>query len=101
MDITKADWFINFRYIWEHLDIGYMQGMCDLVAPLLVILDDESITYACFCNLMARLSVNFPHSGEAMDMHFANMRSAVPLMFSFLILHQDEKLEIRITNSEY
>lgn len=65
--------FFN-RYIWEHLDIGYMQGMCDLVAPLLVILDDESITYACFCRLMDRLSANFPHSGEAMDMHFANMR---------------------------
>lgn len=27
-------------YVWEHLDIGYVQGMCDLVAPLLVIYDD-------------------------------------------------------------
>lgn len=27
-------------YVWEHLDIGYVQGMCDLVAPLLVIFDD-------------------------------------------------------------
>ena len=28
------------RYVWEHLEVGYVQGMCDLLAPLLVILDD-------------------------------------------------------------
>lgn len=47
--------------------------MCDLVAPLLVIFDDESLSYGCFCKLMERMIENFP-SGGAMDMHFANMR---------------------------
>ena len=28
------------RYVWEHLEVGYVQGMCDLVAPLLVIFDE-------------------------------------------------------------
>ena len=32
---------IMCTYVWDHLDIGYVQGMCDLVAPLLVIFDDE------------------------------------------------------------
>lgn len=27
-------------YVWEHLEVGYVQGMCDLLAPLMVILDD-------------------------------------------------------------
>ena len=27
-------------YIWENLSNGYSQGMCDLLAPLLVILED-------------------------------------------------------------
>lgn len=27
-------------YIWQHIETGYVQGMCDLLAPLLVILDD-------------------------------------------------------------
>lgn len=31
---------IMCTYVWDHLDIGYVQGMCDLVAPLLVIFDD-------------------------------------------------------------
>lgn len=31
---------LSCSYIWQHIDIGYVQGMCDLLAPLLVILDD-------------------------------------------------------------
>lgn len=39
-------WLYIFSYIWRHLDIGYVQGMCDLLAPLLVILDDgESFSF--------------------------------------------------------
>ncbi|XP_035206832.1 small G protein signaling modulator 1-like, partial [Stegodyphus dumicola] len=63
-------------YVWEHLEIGYVQGMCDLVAPLLVIYDDEVLSYSCFCELMKRMVANFPHGG-AMDAHFANMRSLI------------------------
>ncbi len=56
--------------------MGYMQGMCDLVAPLLVILDDEALTYSCFCEQMKRMAANFPQGG-AMDKHFSNMRFLV------------------------
>ncbi|XP_055698855.1 small G protein signaling modulator 2-like isoform X2 [Phlebotomus papatasi] len=68
-------------YVWEHLDVGYMQGMCDLLAPILVILDDESLSYGCFCRLMERMIENFPN-GDAMDMHFANMRSLIQILDS-------------------
>lgn len=53
--------------------MGYVQGMCDLAAPLLVILDDEALAYGCFRKLMERMSANFPSGGGAMDAHFANM----------------------------
>ncbi|XP_072157733.1 small G protein signaling modulator 2 isoform X1 [Bemisia tabaci] len=78
-------------YVWEHLDVGYMQGMCDLVAPLLVIFDNESMTYACFCKLMDRMGANFPHSGGTMDTHFANMRSLIQILDSemFELMHQN------------
>ncbi|GAB6030127.1 hypothetical protein CHUAL_005806 [Chamberlinius hualienensis] len=77
-------------YVWEHLEIGYVQGMCDLVAPLLVIFDDEAKTYSCFCQLMKRMSANFPHGG-AMDSHFANMRSLIQILDSemFELMHQN------------
>lgn len=66
-------------YVWEHLEVGYVQGMCDLAAPLLVIFNDESLTYACFCHLMERMVENFS-SGNAMDCHFANMRSLIQIL---------------------
>nr|XP_016937076.1 small G protein signaling modulator 1 [Drosophila suzukii] len=80
-------------YVWEHLDVGYMQGMCDLVAPLLVIFDDESLSYSCFCKFMERMIENFP-SGGAMDMHFANMRSLIQILDS-------EMYDLMDSNGDY
>ncbi|XP_075159014.1 small G protein signaling modulator 1-like [Haematobia irritans] len=80
-------------YVWEHLEVGYMQGMCDLVAPLLVIFDDEVLTYGCFCKLMERMIENFPNGG-AMDMHFANMRSLIQILDS-------EMYDLMDSNGDY
>ncbi|XP_036392222.1 small G protein signaling modulator 2 isoform X1 [Megalops cyprinoides] len=74
---------IMCSYVWEHLEMGYVQGMCDLLAPLMVILEDECLAYSCFTQLMKRMSQNFP-SGGAMDTHFANMRSLIQILDSEL-----------------
>ncbi|XP_030633162.1 small G protein signaling modulator 2 [Chanos chanos] len=81
---------IMCSYVWEHLEMGYVQGMCDLLAPLMVILDDECLAYSCFTQLMKRMSQNFP-SGGAMDTHFANMRSLIQILDSelFELMHQN------------
>ncbi|XP_013931345.1 PREDICTED: small G protein signaling modulator 1 [Thamnophis sirtalis] len=77
-------------YIWHHIDVGYVQGMCDLLAPLLVILDEEALAFSCFTELMKRMNQNFPHGG-AMDTHFANMRSLIQILDSelFELMHQN------------
>ncbi|KAM5149955.1 small G protein signaling modulator 2 isoform 2-T2 [Callospermophilus lateralis] len=81
---------IMCSYVWEHLDVGYVQGMCDLLAPLLVILDNDQLAYSCFSHLMKRMSLNFPNGG-AMDTHFANMRSLIQILDSelFELMHQN------------
>ncbi|CAF4422624.1 unnamed protein product, partial [Rotaria sp. Silwood2] len=66
-------------YVWDNLTTGYIQGMCDLVAPLLVVFDEEVIAYSCFCYLMKRLLPNFPH-GAGMDEHFGHMRSLLQIL---------------------
>ncbi|XP_006891096.1 PREDICTED: small G protein signaling modulator 2 isoform X2 [Elephantulus edwardii] len=81
---------IMCSYVWEHLDVGYVQGMCDLLAPLLVILDNDQLAYSCFSHLMKRMSQNFPNGG-AMDSHFANMRTLIQILDSelFELMHQN------------
>ncbi|XP_067394123.1 small G protein signaling modulator 2 isoform X2 [Emydura macquarii macquarii] len=81
---------IMCSYVWEHLDVGYVQGMCDLLAPLMVILDDDQLAYSCFSHLMKRMSQNFPNGG-AMDTHFANMRSLLQILDCelFELMHQN------------
>ncbi|XP_033027711.1 small G protein signaling modulator 2 isoform X3 [Lacerta agilis] len=81
---------IMCSYVWEHLDVGYVQGMCDLLAPLMVILDKDELAYSCFTHLMKRMSQNFPNGG-AMDTHFANMRSLIQILDSelFELMHQN------------
>ncbi|KFW06770.1 Small G protein signaling modulator 1, partial [Eurypyga helias] len=81
---------IMCSYIWQHIEIGYVQGMCDLLAPLLVVLDDEALAFSCFTELMKRMNQNFPHGG-AMDTHFANMRSLIQILDSelFELMHQN------------
>ncbi|XP_050976952.1 small G protein signaling modulator 1 isoform X1 [Labeo rohita] len=84
---------IMCSYVWQHLDIGYVQGMCDLLAPLLVVLDDEAMAFSCFTELMKRMNQNFPHGG-AMDTHFANMRSLIQILDS-------ELFELMQQNGDY
>uniref|UniRef100_A0A665WSY4 Small G protein signaling modulator 2 n=1 Tax=Echeneis naucrates TaxID=173247 RepID=A0A665WSY4_ECHNA len=84
---------IMCSYVWEHLEMGYVQGMCDLLAPLMVIMDDECLAYSCFTQLMKRMSQNFPNGG-AMDTHFANMRSLIQILDS-------ELFELMQQNGDY
>lgn len=84
---------IMCNYVWQHLDVGYVQGMCDLAAPFLVIFDDEILAYTCFNQLMKRMVANFPH-GCAMDQHFESLK--------YLMQVLDPKLfEILQNNGDY
>ncbi|CAH8509237.1 unnamed protein product [Schistosoma turkestanicum] len=47
-------------WVWLHLDIGYIQGMCDLLAPILIIFQNEIQSFACFNCLMKWMLPNFP-----------------------------------------
>merc|ERR1719376_516066 len=85
-------------YVWKNLNIGYMQGMCDLAAPLLILFDEESLVYSLFVKLMGRMEKNFPHieknkegSISAMDQHLARLRQLLQILDSQLYEHLTNK----------
>ncbi|KHJ82121.1 hypothetical protein OESDEN_18187 [Oesophagostomum dentatum] len=79
-------------YVRRNLDDGYIQGMCDILAPLLVIFEDEALALECFTMLMSRLRENFPQR-SGMDHCLMNLRSLIqvvdPQIFSMLTSTSD------------
>ncbi len=61
-------------YVWDHLSEGYSQGMCDLLAPILVATDNEPLAYACYLKLMEQSSQLFPPS-SLMNTRLGNLKA--------------------------
>jgi hypothetical protein len=43
---------ILVTYSFYNFDIGYCQGMSDLLSPILVVMEDEADAFWCFAGLM-------------------------------------------------
>lgn len=50
---------ILLTYSFYNFDLGYCQGMSDLLSPILFVMRDESETFWCFVALLERLGPNF------------------------------------------
>ncbi len=73
-----------------------MQGMSDLLSPLLVTMMDEAHAYVCFCALMQRLKKNFMVDGQAMTKMFQHLSEGLmyydPEFFAYLKINQADDL---------
>ena len=77
-------------YALANPDVSYAQGMSDLAAPLLVVFEDEAITYTCFTSLMNRMKSHFLLDGKAMTKKFEHLAFLVqkmdPEFYKFLVM---------------
>eukprot|EP00041_Stephanoeca_diplocostata_P014823 m.279770 g.279770 ORF g.279770 m.279770 type:complete len:689 (+) comp19813_c0_seq3:155-2221(+) len=46
-------------YVFHNPDLGYVQGMLDLLEPILLVVDNEACAHSCFCNLLKRSRPRF------------------------------------------
>ncbi|KAK0397483.1 hypothetical protein QR680_002142 [Steinernema hermaphroditum] len=79
MDTMKN---ILLNYATVYPDINYIQGMSDLLAPLLVTLKNESDTYWCFAGLMQQtLFASAPtQENNMMDVNLEYLRELLKLL---------------------
>uniref|UniRef100_A0AC34GWK5 Rab-GAP TBC domain-containing protein n=1 Tax=Panagrolaimus sp. ES5 TaxID=591445 RepID=A0AC34GWK5_9BILA len=77
---TMKDILMNYAAMFP--DINYIQGMSDLLAPLLSTIRDEAATYWCFVGLMQQTLFSSAPGSEnnMMDINLAFLRDLLKLM---------------------
>lgn len=64
-------------YALHHPSVGYVQGMSDLLSPLLHVMKTEALAYSAFCGLMQRMRDNFRRDGRSICTKFRHLQRAV------------------------
>ncbi|XP_023730518.2 uncharacterized protein LOC111878244 isoform X2 [Lactuca sativa] len=73
---------ILVTYSFYNFDLGYCQGMSDLLSPILFIMEDESESFWCFVSLMERLGPNFNRDQNGMHSQLFALSKLVELLDS-------------------
>lgn len=73
---------ILLTYSFYNFDLGYCQGMSDLLSPILFIMEDESESFWCFVSLMERLGPNFNRDQNGMHSQLFALSKLVELLDS-------------------
>ncbi|XP_077223144.1 rabGAP/TBC domain-containing protein isoform X3 [Tasmannia lanceolata] len=71
---------ILLTYSFYNFDLGYCQGMSDLLSPILFVMNDESESFWCFVSLMERLGPNFNRDQNGMHSQLFALSKLVELL---------------------
>ncbi|KAF7838776.1 TBC1 domain family member 15 [Senna tora] len=75
---------ILLTYSFYNFDLGYCQGMSDLLSPIFYVMADESEAFWCFVALMERLGPNFNRDQNGMHSQLFALSKLVELLDSSL-----------------
>ncbi|KAJ7539104.1 hypothetical protein O6H91_11G077100 [Diphasiastrum complanatum] len=71
---------ILITYSFYNFDLGYCQGMSDLLSPILYVMKDEAESFWCFAALMERLAPNFHRDQNGMHSQLQALLKLVQLL---------------------
>lgn len=68
-------------------NLGYVQGMSDLLSPLYAVFQDDALAFWCFVQFMRRMSRNFVRSQAGMRAQLSTLDQLVQLLDPQLYVH--------------
>ncbi|XP_047125830.1 TBC1 domain family member 15 isoform X1 [Hydra vulgaris] len=87
---------ILMTYCMYNFDLGYVQGMSDLLSPILQLMEDEVDSFWCFVGLMEIEQANFEMTQVLMKTQLEKLASLIeylyPNFFSYLKCHDSDNL---------
>eukprot|EP01137_Pigoraptor_chileana_P006778 Opistho-2@51467 len=87
---------ILLTYSFYDFDLGYVQGMSDLLAPILVVMDDDVDAFWCFSSVMDVMHNNFERDQNGMHTHLKRLadllKVASPQLFRYFEEHDSSNL---------
>ncbi|EMD38374.1 hypothetical protein CERSUDRAFT_113536 [Gelatoporia subvermispora B] len=82
---------ILLTYHFFEKDLGYVQGMSDLCAPIYVVMDaDEELTFWCFVEVMNRMKQNFSRDQSGMKKQLSTLQQLISVMDPELYRHLEK-----------
>ena len=73
---------ILMTYNMYNFDLGYVQGMSDLLAPIMVLMNDEVDSFWCFVGLMNKMEGNFLMDQLNIKMQLNNLKALLEFVDS-------------------
>ena len=87
---------ILLTYVMYNFDTGYVQGMSDLLSPILYLIDDEAASFWCFVGFMEKVFRNFDEDQAGMKNQLSKLRTLMefsnPKMFKYLKTHDSDNM---------
>jgi len=82
---------ILLTYNFYEKELGYVQGMSDLCAPLYVVMEaDEEMTFWCFVGFMERMKQNFLRDQSGMKRQLSSLQQLINIMDPELYKHLEK-----------
>lgn len=87
---------ILMTYVMYNFDLGYVQGMSDLLAPILCIMENEADAFWCFVGFMDIVYANFDMDQAGMKRQLQDLNTLIalanPTLNSYFRAHDSENM---------
>lgn len=82
---------VLMTYMMFNFDLGYVQGMSDLLAPILYVLDNEVDAFWCFVAYMERVNLNFELDQSGIKSQLSQLRTLLHAVDPHLASYLDTR----------